>query len=110
MANDFDLNLDIEDVEEYIEPSGPPDNTLYDKSLGIIKEAMKDVKQEILIKLEDGTDHIVYVTELQISGNGVSYGFSTPSEDRKAELTPHVERVLKLQLDEILKSAKHFQF
>ena len=112
MANDFDLDLDIEG-EEYEEPvkfDGATDNTIYDKSLGIIKEAMKDVKQEILIKLEDGTDHIVYVTELQISGNGVSYGFSTLSEDRKAELTPHVERVLKLQLDEILKSAKHFQF
>lgn len=112
MANEFDLDLDIGDdvYEEPAEYDGPVDNTLYDKSLGIIKEAMEDVLQEILITLEDGTDHIVYLTKIEIIGSEVSYGFSTPSEDRKADLTPHVEKILKMQLDEILKSAKHFQF
>ncbi|WBF78643.1 hypothetical protein ADLP1_073 [Acinetobacter phage vB_AbaM_DLP1] len=87
-----------------------PSGALYEKSLSIIKDAMKDVKHELLIKLEDGTDHIVYITEFQISGNGVTYGFSTPSEDRKAELIPHIEYILKEMIVNFSKRKKPFSF
>ncbi len=108
MTNDLDLDLDVDELEA--ESKGQQGQALYDKSLGIIKDAMKDVKQEILIKLEDGTDHIVYITEIQISGNGVSYGFSTPSEDRKVELTVHVEKILQMQLNDLMFKRKMFSF
>lgn len=101
-TNDEDLNT--------ANDSRGPSGALYEKSLGIIREAMKDVKQEILIKLEDGSDHIVYIHDITINSNSVSYDFSTPSEDRKDELTKHVEHIIQLQMADIKSKKKMFTY
>ncbi|UPW42404.1 head formation protein [Salmonella phage CF-SP2] len=104
--NDFDLSdLDLEVVEDTPSQEGEYERSerLYQRSMDIIKKAMDNVVQEILITLEDGSQHIVYVTSIDsVDGTGVSVGFSTLSEDRKAELAPHVEKCIKIQIEQAL--------
>lgn len=103
----------MEHIEEELtttDKGSGPSGALYEKSLSIIKDAMKDVRQEIIIKLEDGTDHIVYVGDVTISGSRVHYGFSTPSEDRKDELAKHVDHIIKLQMADIQSKKKMFSY
>lgn len=75
---------------------------LFDKSLNLVKEAMKNVLQEVLIVLPDKTSHIVYITDLKAKDDGgIEVGFNTPSEDRKEELYPHVVNCIKAQIEEV---------
>lgn len=101
-------NFEVED-ESSIE-----DFSLYERSLKIIKDSMGLVKQEILLTLPDGTPHIVYVTDVNISPKGeVSVNFGTPSEERKGELSEHVEKCIKIQIQQELdkiKSKKWYNF
>lgn len=102
MSNDLDLSdLDnfVKDTEEG--PSGPQ---YYEKSLDIIKQSMGSVMQEILLTLPDGSNHMVYVTKIDISPKGqVTVDFGTPSEERKGELAEHVEKCVTMQINEALK-------
>lgn len=66
-----------------------------DKSLDLIQKAMKDVKAEFLITLEDESTHIVYITKFEIVDNKVIYDACTPSVDRFEELGPHIETIFK---------------
>lgn len=78
---------------------------IYEKSLSLVKEAMKNVKQEILITLPDKTNHICYVMNVHIKPNGeCTVDFSTPTESRKAELAEHVENCIKIQIEQVLKN------
>ncbi|AFL47522.1 head vertex assembly chaperone [Acinetobacter phage ZZ1] len=79
-----------------------PGDNLFNQSFDIIKDAMKDVKHEMVITLEDDTHHIVYIhgCDVDVSGR-ISLDFSTPSTDRKDELGKHVEAALtQLALNE----------
>lgn len=112
--DEYDLSdLDLEIVEETPSLEGEFERSerIYQKSLDIVKKAMENVIQEILITLEDGSEHIVYITSLDnIEGNGVSVSFSTLSEDRKAELAPHVEKCIKIQIEQALMEHKKKRF
>lgn len=63
----------------------------------IIQEAMKDVKQEIVILL-NGEHHLIYIHKVKIDKKGkVTFDFSTPSNYPKDELVPHIENCIKAQ-------------
>lgn len=120
MKNNFeDLDLDLTEVEVQDEtPSqkGEFERTerMFKKSLEIVQKAMENVVQEILITLEDGEEHIVYVTSLDLNERGqVSLEFSTLDESRKADLAPHVEKCIKIQIQqahaEIMRKKKRFK-
>lgn len=75
------------------EASSPTGEDPYEKSYRIMKDAMSNVKQEILIFLPDGTSHIVFVTSIKASKDNpgeLEILFCTPSENRKKELYDHV--------------------
>lgn len=66
----------------------------YEKSKKLIKEAMKDVIAEFVIKLSDDESHLVYITKFEIKPNGeVVYDFSTFDQSKKSELIPHIEAI-----------------
>lgn len=66
----------------------------------LIKESMKDIKQEMVIIL-DGENHLVYIHEINIDKTGkIEFKFSTPSEDKKEELLPHIEKCIQLQYED----------
>lgn len=72
----------------------------------MVKEAMKDVKQEMVIVL-DGEHHLVYIHNINIEKSGqVTIDFSTPSEGMKDMLLPHVEACLKQQYLDYLEQEK----
>lgn len=75
-------------------------SSIFDQSLDVIKQAMENVIQEIVITLEDGTYHIVYLTKFEINGSAISYEFNTPDESRKPDLIPHIEHILKMQIQQ----------
>lgn len=98
-----ELDFEYEVVEE--EPQGS--ESLFQRSLEIIKESMGSVKQEILLTLPDKTNHIVYVTRIDISPKGqVTVDFGTPSEERKAELAEHVEKCVTMQIQQLFDEIK----
>lgn len=105
-----DLGLDLSGLEKFEEDSSPS-GEVYEKSLGVVREAMKEVIQEILIELPDGTAHIVYIMGLKFSDrNEVEIDFNTPSEDRKDELYAHVENCVRIQLQDYFKKNKKSWF
>lgn len=107
-----DQGLDLSGLEKFEENSSPS-GEVYNKSLGVIKEAMKRVVQEILITLPDGTSHIVYLTGLKFSDSAagqVEIEFNTPSTDRKAELYEHVEKCVIIQIQEYFAKNKKSWF
>lgn len=75
------------------------ENQLVNKSIDLVKEAMKDVKAEFLIVLEDGSSHIVYITKFEIVDNKIIYECCTPSKDRTEELSPHIENIFKKMME-----------
>lgn len=84
---------------------------IIDKSVELVQTAMKDVISEFLIKLEDESQHIVYIHSFDIDNNGcIEYDFSTPSTDRKAELIPHIEIIFKTMIEDFGKSKKSKMF
>lgn len=77
-----------------------------DKAHELIKESMGRVKQEILIRTDDG-DYIVYIQDISMKPNGeVSIEFSTPNEDMKDILYPHVVQCIKNQIEEYTKERR----
>lgn len=83
-----------------------PGDALFNQSFDIIKDAMKTVKQEVVITLLDGTPHIAYIHDAKFEGDRVVVDFSTLSEDRKEEIGIQVERCIQAQLNELMKEAK----
>ncbi len=105
-----DQGFDLSGLEKFEEDSSPS-GEVYEKSLELVRSAMKNVIQEILINLPDGTSHIVYITGLNFLDNGsVGIDFSTPSEDRKDELYAHVEKCVKIQIQDYFKKNKKSWF
>lgn len=83
-----------------------PGDALFNQSFDIVKESMKTVKQEILITLEDGTNHIVYLHDAEIADNQLTVDFSTFDETRKDEIGEAVKQCLMAQLMESQKARK----
>lgn len=113
----FDLDLSkLETVQDSPSSEGEEQRKerIFQESLKIVQQAMDNVIQEILITLEDGTSHLVYVTKLNWNNGQVELDFATLDSERKAELTPHVEKCIRIQLEEALKtsvkSRKKFKF
>lgn len=74
------------------------DQEIYEKSLNIVKESMKDVIQEIVI-LIDNTPHLVYIHSMDIKNGRVEYDYSTLSDLPKDILEPHIEKCIKSQIE-----------
>lgn len=73
----------------------------------LIKEAMKDVKQEMVILL-DGENHLIYIHSINIDKKGqITFDFSTPSNDKKDVLIPHIEQCIKAQYQDYIHQEKH---
>ncbi len=114
MKNDFELeleNLEVDTESPSYEGEFERTERMFKKSLEIVQKAMENVIQEILVTLEDGSNHIVYVTSLNIEDDGrVSLEFSTLDESRKAELVPHVENCVKIQIQQALTTVNKKRF
>ncbi|EEX9354439.1 hypothetical protein DVN97_003948 [Escherichia coli] len=112
--NKDDLDLDLEIIDESPSEEGEEERKerLFNESLKIIKSAMENVIQEIVIKLEDGSTHIVYVTKLDWVDGKVVMDFAVLDQERKAELAPHVEKCITMQLQDAFnkRSKKKFKF
>ena len=107
MNNGIDIS-DLDQLERFEEDAPvkglPSEKQIFDQSLSLIKESMKDVKQEMLIDLGNNDCHIVYINSVEISPKGkIFVDWNTPSTERKAELAAHVEKCIKIQVDELLK-------
>lgn len=85
---------------------------IFQESLKTVRKAMENVVQEILITLEDGTNHMIYVTRLAWENNQAVIEFATLDESRKAELVPHVEKCVRMQIEQALaeRTKKKFKF
>ncbi|ANM46552.1 head vertex assembly chaperone [Morganella phage vB_MmoM_MP1] len=75
------------------------DKSVFDKSLGIIKEAMDDVLQEMVIIIDD-EPHLVYIQSLDINNGKVEFTFSTLSDIPRDVLIPHIENCIKAQIEQ----------
>lgn len=83
------------------------ERNLFDKSYDLVQQAMENVIQEVLIELPDGTTHIVYITKLKaLKDGGIEINFNTPSEDRKPELYPIVEKCIQTQIEQATEERK----
>ncbi len=109
---DLDLtNFEIQEDSPSYEGEFERSERIFKKSLDIVQKAMENVIQEILVTLEDGSNHMVYVTLLRAEEDGrVTLEFSTLDESRKAELTPHVENCIKIQIQQALAEKKKKRF
>lgn len=72
----------------------------FNESLSIVREAMKDVKQEMIIII-DGVHHIVYIHDISMPKTGeIAVDFSCLSEEKEV-LWPHVVECVKIQINEL---------
>ena len=79
------------------------------KALDVIREAMKDVIQEMVIKIDD-EPQLVFIHKLHINTDGkVEFEFSTPSEKNKDALIPHIENCIKIQIEELTEDSKKWK-
>lgn len=114
MKNNFE-DLDLETLAEEIEAEAPLEEgefersqRIFDKSHKIIQEAMSTVIQEMVIKL-DGREHLVYIHSVDISPKGeVNISFSSPDEEMRDTLYPHVMNCLKAQFEAVPKKRGFF--
>ncbi|QAY01220.1 head vertex assembly chaperone [Aeromonas phage ZPAH1] len=64
----------------------------------IIKEALRNVTQELVIRI--GDDHyLTYVHDVQFHDGKMHIDWSTPHEEEKEILFPHVQRALIAQFN-----------
>ncbi|AAP75945.1 gp40 head vertex assembly chaperone [Escherichia phage RB69] len=113
MNNLDDLNLEIVDESPSSEGEDIRKERVFNESLKIIRSAMENVIQEILITLEDGSHHIsLYYktsTGLMVKSKW-TLQFLTRTE--KAELAPHVEKCVTMQVQQAFneRAKKKFKF
>lgn len=96
-----DIMKELEELSEDITPDKKAviaGDATFNESLDLIKKAMKDVVQEMIINLGDGTSHIIYVHKISYLNGEISVDFSTLSDERKDELWPHVEACVRAQI------------
>lgn len=85
-------------------------DSIFNKSLDLIRKGLKNVKQEMIIKIDDQY-HIVYINNIGIDENGECYiEFSTPDESMKDELYVHVEKCVKLQIESIIEQREKLNY
>lgn len=112
MNNLDDLNLEIVDESPSEEGEDIRKERVFNESLKIVRSAMENVIQEILITLEDGSHHIVYITKLDWVDGKIVMDFAVLDQDRKAELAPHVEKCVTMQVQQAFneRTKKKFKF
>lgn len=112
MTNDLDLDLEIVDESPSSEGEEQRKERLFNESLKTIQAAMENVIQEILIKLPDGSSHLVYITKLDWDNGQIIMDFAVLDQERKAELTPHVKKCVTMQVQEAYNARvkKKFKF
>lgn len=85
-------------------------DSIFNKSLDIVKKSLEDIQQEMVIIL-NGEYHIVYINKISVGENGECYiDFNTPSESIKNELYVHVEKCVKLQIESIIKQREQLNY
>ncbi|QPB12321.1 hypothetical protein [Providencia phage PSTCR6] len=97
MENYDDYLAELEELEK--DEGAPETGSLYKQSLDIIKEAVKDVLQEILIIIDD-KPHLVYIHSMDIKDGKIDFSYSTLSELPKDELIPHIQNAIIQQIEE----------
>lgn len=65
----------------------------------IIDSALKTVKQELLIQIGN-EKYLVFIHDLTAKGNQIFIDWSTPYEEEREMLLPHVEAAIKAQIDQ----------
>lgn len=92
-----DYLVELDDLEK--DEETPETGSLYNQSLDVIKEAVKDVLQEILIIIDDNP-HLVYIHSMDIKDGKIDFSYSTLSELPKDELIPHIQNAIIRQIEE----------
>lgn len=92
-----DYLVELDDLEK--DEEAPFQGSLYNQSLDVIKEAVKDVLQEILIIIDDNP-HLVYIHSMDIKDGKIDFSYSTLSELPKDELIPHIQNAIIRQIEE----------
>lgn len=97
--NDIDLSgLEGFEMPEEI-PADSFDKDIYEKSLGLVQEAMKTVIQEMIVIDKQGEHHIAYITHLAYEDGKITFDFNTPSE-KKDIVEKLVQECLEVQIKE----------
>ena len=97
MENYDDYLAELDELEK--DEETPETGSLYNQSLDVIKEAVKDVLQEILIIIDD-MPHLVYIHSMDINDGKIDFSYSTLSELPKDELIPHIQNAIIRQIEE----------
>lgn len=92
-----DYLVELDDLEK--DEETPETGSLYNQSLDVIKEAVKDVLQEILIIIDDNP-HLIYIHSMDIKDGKIDFSYSTLSELPKDELIPHIQNAIIRQIEE----------
>lgn len=71
------------------------------KTKNVLAEALKDVKQELLIIDEKDVSHLVYIHNIKWSNRGLEVEFSTPEENKEA-LSPLVHDAIYAQIKDTI--------
>lgn len=78
----------------------------YIKSLSMVQDAMKNIKQEMVIKIGE-EHHIVYITDIIITHDaGIAISYNTLDESKRDELYPHIEKCVRMQIEELMQANK----
>ena len=100
----------MSELETVVEVQKPGD-AIFNKSFDIVKDAMKNVMQEMVITLEDDTAHIVYIHNIDFDqkDSNIIVDFSTLSENRKDDIYPHVVACIEAQIKDYQNTWKSTQ-
>ncbi|WJZ27912.1 head vertex assembly chaperone [Serratia phage 92A1] len=102
-------DIDLSGLENFeVAEETPPDLSeaqIYEKSLGLVKEAMKNVIQEMVVIDKEGTHHIAYITHLEYTGGQVIFEFNTPSENKDI-VQELAQQCLEAQIKEVMNRPK----
>lgn len=107
---DLDLDDITNDQQDAPDRDDSLDMEIFDKSYKRIQDSMKHVIQEILVTLEDGTTHIVYLMDIKFKNGQIILDINTPSLDRKEEIYVHAEKCVMMQINELNKQTKRSIF
>ena len=94
-----ELDLELDSLVGDESPHQPNMDAAVDR----VREAMKDVKHEMLLVDENGVSYIAYIMGLNMEGPRLTYDFSTPSED-KDKVARLIDECLEAVAKDVLES------
>ncbi|QPI13811.1 hypothetical protein MYO4S_00055 [Serratia phage 4S] len=105
----INFDEDLSELEQFTKaeeiPPAPSDKEIEDKAVATVREAMKNVIQEIVLIDKSGKSHISYVTKLAYEDGNVVFEFCTPSEEK--DIVEQLTReCLETQIKEVLNRPK----